>query len=54
MFEGLESFLIVDSTFLLGGGGAAGIFVVGEGAASVEGRGDRVVVIVMFDVEVEG
>jgi len=54
MFEGLGSFLTVDSTFLLGGGGATDIFVVGGGAASVEGRGDGVVVIVVFDVEVEG
>jgi len=45
---------MVDSMFLLGGGGAADIFVVGEGAASAEGRGDRVVIIIMFEDEVEG
>ena len=54
MFEGLESFLIVDSTFLLGGGGATDIFVVEGGAASVFCRGDGVVIIVVFDIEVEG
>jgi len=43
MFEGLGSFLTVDSTFLLGGG-----------IVSAKGREDEVVVIVMFDVEVEG
>jgi len=54
MFEGLGSFLMVDSTFLLGGGETTAIFVVGGGAVSAEGRGDRVVVIIMFEDEVEG
>jgi len=45
---------MVDSMFLLRGGGAADIFVVGGGAVSTEGRGDRVVVIIMFEDEVEG
>ena len=54
MFEGLGSFLTVDLTFLLGRGRAAEIFVVGGGVVSAEGRGDGVVIIVMFYVEVEG
>jgi len=54
MFKDLRSFLTVDSTFLLGGGGAADIFVVGGGTAFTEGRGDGVVVIIMFEDEVEG
>jgi len=54
MFEGLEFFLMVDSTFLLGGGGAADIFVVEGEVASTEGRGDGVIIIIVFDVEVEG
>ena len=41
MFEGLEAFLTVDSTFLLGGG-----------TASVEGRGKGVFVFV-FKVKVD-
>ena len=45
---------MVDSMFLLGGGGAADIFVVGEGAASAKGRGNGVVVIIMFEDKVEG
>jgi len=43
MFEGLGSFLMVDSTFLLGGG-----------VVSAKGREDEVIIIVVFDVEVEG
>jgi len=39
MIEGLEAFLMVDSTFLLGEGEATDIFIVGGGAASAEGRG---------------
>ena len=54
MFEGLGSFLMVDSTFLLKGGGATDIFVMEGGAAFAEGRGDRVVIIAMFEDEVEG
>jgi len=54
MFEGLGSFLTVDSTFLLGGGEATDIFVVGGGAVSAEGREDRVVVIIVFEDEVKG
>jgi len=38
MIEGLEAFLIVDSTFLLGEGEATDAFIVGGGAASAEGR----------------
>ena len=40
MFKGLESFLTVISTVLLGEGGAANMFVIGGRAASVEGRGE--------------
>ena len=40
--------------FLLGEGGALGIFMVGGGASSAEGRGDRVFVIVMFEDSVKG
>ena len=54
MFKSLGPFLMVDLTFLLGGDGAADIFVVRGGAASVEGRGDRVVIIIIFEDEVEG
>ena len=54
MFEGLGSFLTVDSMFLLGEDGAADIFVVGGRVASAEGRGKGVVVIIVFEVEVEG
>ena len=54
MFEGLGSFLMVDSAFLLGGGVATDIFVMEGGAASAEGRGDGVVIIIMFEDEVEG
>jgi len=52
MFKGLEAFLTVDSTFLLGGGGATDVFVVEEGAASVEDRGEGVFVF-MSEVEVD-
>ena len=45
---------MVDSTFLLGGGGVLGIFMVGGGATSTDGRGDGVFVIVMFEDLVEG
>jgi len=46
--------LAVDSSFLLGGGGTLGIFTVGGGATSAEGRGDGVFVIVVFEDSVEG
>ena len=52
MFEGLEAFLIVDSIFLLEGGGATNIFVMGGGAFSTEGRGEGVFIFV-FEVEVD-
>jgi len=45
---------VVDSIFLLGGGRALGIFTVGGGAISAEGRGDRVFVIVVFEDSAEG
>jgi len=45
---------VVDSTFLLGGGGAPDIFVVEGGATSAEGRGDGIFVIVMFEDVVKG
>ena len=45
---------MVDSTFLLGGGGAPDIFAVGGGATSAEGRGDGIFVIVMFKDVVKG
>ena len=54
MFKDLGSFLMVDLTFLLGGCGAADIFVVGGGAASTFCREDRVVVFIMFEDEIEG
>ena len=54
MFEGLGSFLTVDSTFLLRGDGATDIFVVEEGATSAEGREEGVVIVIMFEVKVEG
>ena len=46
MFKGLRVFLTVDLTFLLGGGGATDVFVVGEGAASAEGRREEVFIFV--------
>jgi len=52
MFEGLGAFLTVDSTFLLEGGGATDVFVVGEGAASAKGR-EKGVFIFMSEVEVD-
>jgi len=51
MFKGLGAFLTVESTFLLGGGGATDVFVVGRGAFSAEGR-EEGVFIFMFEVEV--
>ena len=51
MFEGLEVFLTIDLTFLLGGGRATDIFVVGGGAASAEGR-EKEVFVFVFEVEV--
>jgi len=45
---------VVDSTVLLGGGGALGVLTGGEGAASAEGRGGGVFVFVVFDNSVEG
>ena len=53
-FKGLGSFLVVDSTFLLGGGGAPDVFAVGGEATSVFCKGDRVFVIVVFEDVVEG
>ena len=51
MFEGLGVFLTIDLTFLLGGGRATDIFVVGGGAASAEGR-EKEVFVFVFEVEV--
>jgi len=45
---------VVDSTFLLGEGGALGIFMVGRGATSADSRGDGVFVVIMFEDLVEG
>jgi len=39
MFEGWKAFLTVDSIFLLGGGGATDIFVVGGEVIPIEGGG---------------
>jgi len=50
MIKDLEAFLIVDSTFLLGGGRITDAFVVGGGATSIKGRGVRVFVFV-FEVK---
>ena len=50
MFKGLGAFLTVDSTFLLEGGRATDIFVMGEEAASTEGREKGVFI---FKVEVD-
>jgi len=52
MFEGLGAFLIVDSIFLLRGGGATNIFVVGGGASSTKDIGKGVFVFI-FKVEVD-
>jgi len=52
MFEGLEFFMMVDSMFLLGGGGAADVLVMEGRAASVENRGAGMFVFV-FEVEVD-
>jgi len=51
MFKGLGAFLTVDSTFLLGGGGATDIFVVRGEATFVENRGEGVFIFV-FEVKV--
>jgi len=52
MIKGLEAFLTVDSTLLLGEGGATNIFVVGGGVASTEDREIGVFVFV-FEVKVD-
>jgi len=52
MFKGLGAFLIVDLTFLLGGGGATDVFVVGGRATSVEDR-EEGVFIFMSEIEVD-
>jgi len=51
MFKGLEAFLTVDSTFLLGKGGATDIFIVGEEAIPIEGKGIGVFISI-FEVKV--
>ena len=63
MFKGLRAFLTVDSTFLLGGGGATDIFIVGGGgatdifivgggASSAKDRGEGIFIFV-FKVRVD-
>jgi len=47
MIEGLEAFLMVNSTFLLGEGEATDAFVVEGGVASAEGRGVGLSVFVL-------
>ena len=51
MFEGWKAFLTVDSIFLLEGGEATDIFMVGGEAISVEG-GEVGVFISIFEVKV--
>jgi len=51
MFKGLEAFLTVDSTFLLGEGGATDIFIVGEKAIPIEGKGIGIFISI-FEVKV--
>ena len=52
MFESLEVFLTVDSTILLGEGGATDIFVVGREAIPLEGGGVEVFIFI-FEVKVD-
>ena len=52
MFKGLRAFLTVDSTFLLGGGGATDIFIVGGEASFAKGRGEGIFIFV-FEVRVD-
>jgi len=52
MFKGLGAFLTVDSTFLLGGGGATDVFVVGGEVVPMEG-GEIEVFISIFKIEVD-
>jgi len=52
MFKGLGAFLTVDSTFLLGGGGATDVFVVGGEVVPMEGR-EIEVFISIFEIEVD-
>jgi len=52
MFKGLGAFLTVDSTFLLGGGGATDVFVVGGEVVPMEG-GEIEVFISIFEIEVD-